>query len=154
MYGVSGEGDNLEISEGSSDLFHSAQGSFGHSGSVFSSNLQMDRSVARSKMQRPPLAEEDEHDRVESSDADSFFSASDDDHHADDDCRSVTHVPVCFAAAALQPVVTSDTRVPPARPSQTTVQEACSLQFKHINTQHPRVMSTTRLVVTIGSRKL
>ncbi len=66
-------------------LYHSAQGSFGHSStasSMFASVVQMDRSIAQ-RVQQETLAEEDE----DGSDADSFFSASDDGHREDDDCR-------------------------------------------------------------------
>jgi len=68
-------------------LYHSAQGSFGQSStassSAFASAMHIERSMVRSKIQRPPLAEEDEEG---ASDADSFFSASDEDHD-EEDCR-------------------------------------------------------------------
>ena len=67
-------------------LYHSAQGSFGHSSatsSIFASAVQMERSLVR-RPQQAPLAEEDEED---GSDADSFFSASDNDRREDEDCR-------------------------------------------------------------------
>lgn len=70
-------------------LYHSAQGSFGMSStasSAYASAMHMERSVARSRVQRAPLAEEGED---ESSDADSFFSASDDGQEAEGECRSV-----------------------------------------------------------------
>ena len=63
------------------------QGSFGQSStassSAFASAMHIERSMVRSKIQRPPLAEEDEEG---ASDADSFFSASDEDHD-EEDCR-------------------------------------------------------------------
>ena len=71
-----------------SELFHSAQLSFGHSSvasSVFQSAVQypMDRSLARSRIHGFPLTEEDGEQESRASDADSFFSASEDDdaHH-------------------------------------------------------------------------
>ena len=74
-----------------SELFHSAQLSFGHSSvasSVFQSAVQypMDRSLARSRIHGFPLTEEDGEQDSRASDADSFFSASeDDDAHHDDE---------------------------------------------------------------------
>ena len=74
-----------------SELFHSAQLSFGHSSvasSVFQSAVQypMDRSLARSRIHGFPLTEEDGEQESRASDADSFFSASeDDDAHHDDE---------------------------------------------------------------------
>ncbi len=84
-------------------LYHSAQGSFGVSStasSAYASAMHMERSVARSRVQRAPLAEEDED---QGSDADSFFSASDDGHEAEGECRSVRarlRMPLLPAAVA------------------------------------------------------
>jgi len=76
-------GNSWDNSIGQSEmsLYHSAQDSFGQrstTSSVFSSarEFHIDKSIARSKMQSTPLAEEDEQD-AEKSDADSFFSTSD-----------------------------------------------------------------------------
>jgi len=83
-------GARLWAEQSDMSLYHSAHGSFGMSStassSVFVSAMHMDRSMARSKVQQAPLAEEGE---VEDSDADSFFSASDDGQEPEGECRSV-----------------------------------------------------------------
>ena len=83
-------GAELWAEQSDMSLYHSAHGSFGMSStassSVFVSAMHMDRSMARSKVQQAPLAEEGEE---EGSDADSFFSASDDGQEPEGECRSV-----------------------------------------------------------------
>ena len=125
-------GDERDSWAGQSEmsLYHSAQGSFGHSstasGSVYASAIQMDRSVAL-RAQHGTLAEEDEED---GSDADSFFSASDDDHREDEDCRCCT-MPFPFVrldAEGVTPLICKhDTRSLLSVPFQRTL---CG--------QHPR----------------
>jgi hypothetical protein len=82
-------------------LYHSAQGSFGQSSaasSAFASAMHMEKSMARSKIQRAPLAEEDEEGGEENeggSDGDSFFSASDDGHREEEDLRHFILIHPC-----------------------------------------------------------
>ena len=91
--GSSGSGNRDSWAEQSESLYHSAQGSFGHSStassSIFHSAMQMDRSMACSRMHREALAEVDE---GADSDADSFFSASGDGHHEDDRLLSLVYI--------------------------------------------------------------